>query len=169
MQTKRKIAIVIVGITTFLTILFIWSNSLKPSSQSQQMSAQVYGEVIDALNAVFGQGTVTHALFRKFAHVFEFFVLGVEITILFSLVYGFKVKNLVWIFISGVIVAVIDESLQNVSKRTASITDVLIDVLGLIVAITITYATYYLINLKMKRIAIIVTTISFFEYLPVNN
>ena len=150
MQTKRKIAIAIVGLTTFLTILFIWSNSLKPSSQSQQMSAQVYGGFANVLDAVFGKDAISHALFRKFAHIAEFFVLGVQISILFSLIYGFNLKNIVWIFVSGSMVAIIDESLQNVSKRTASITDVLIDILGLSISIIISYAVYYLVK-RIKR------------------
>ncbi len=150
MQTKRKIAIATVGLTTFLTILFIWSNSLKPSSQSRQNSAQVYSSFSNLLNAVFGKGAISHGLFRKFAHVVEFFVLGVEITILFNLIYGFDIKNLVWIFTSCFVVAIIDESLQNISKRTASITDVMIDALGFSISIILSYATHYLIK-RIKK------------------
>ena len=150
MQLKRKIAIAIVGITTLLTILFIWSNSLKPSSQSMQTSAEVYGGFTNVLNAVFGKGAISHGLFRKFAHIVEFFVLGVQIMILFSLIYGYKIKNLIWIFVSGIIIAIIDESLQNISKRTASIIDVLIDVLGFSIAIILSYLTYYLIK-RIKK------------------
>ncbi len=152
MHKKRKIAIAIVSTTILLTIAFIWSNSLKPSSQSRETSAGVYGGVQGFLDVIFGKGTISHGIFRKFAHIFEFFVLGVQFVIFFTLIYHFKAKNIIWIFASCILVAIIDESLQNISKRMPSITDVLIDAIGIILAVGISYAFGYLIKrYKIKR------------------
>ncbi len=155
MKLIRNLLIVIVSIAIALTLWFIFSNSLTPSSKSLETSEGIYEQVKDPIEAVVGQGKVTHAVFRKMAHFFEFFVLGVEVALLFTLLFGLKLKNLIWIFISGIMVAIMDEGLQNFSKRTASVTDVFIDIAGFMLAVIICYGIYALTKFLKNTIKVI--------------
>ena len=152
MKLVRNLLIVIVSIAIALTLWFIFSNSLTPSAKSLETSEGIYEQVKDPVEAVVGEGKVTHSVFRKMAHFFEFFVLGVEVALLFTLIFGLKLKNLIWILISGITVGIIDESLQNISKRTASVTDVFIDLAGFTLAVIISYGIYALFKLVKKKI-----------------
>lgn len=151
MKVIKKVLIIAVCIAIVLTLWFIFSNSLKPSNESLKTSEGVYEQVKEPIEAVVGKGKVTHSIFRKMAHVFEFFVLGLEVALLFTLILGLKLKNLIWTFIFGVSVAIIDESLQNISKRTASVTDVFIDIAGFTFAVIISYGVYYLTKFLKNR------------------
>ncbi len=150
MKLIRNLLIVIVSIAIALTLWFIFSNSLTPSSKSLETSKEVFEQVKDPIEILVGKGKVTHGIFRKMAHFFEFFVLGLEVALLFTLIFGLKLKNLIWIFTVGIAIGIIDESLQNVSNRTASVTDVLIDVAGFSLAVIISYGIYYLTNVLKK-------------------
>ena len=152
MKLARNLLIVIVSIAIALTLWFIFSNSLTPSAKSLETSEGIYEQVKDPIEAVVGEGKVTHSVFRKMAHFFEFFVLGVEVALLFTLIFGLKLKNIIWILICGITVGIIDESLQNISKRTASVTDVFIDLAGFILAVIISYGIYALFKLVKKKI-----------------
>lgn len=152
MKLIRNISIVVVSVAIALTLWFIFSNSLTPSAKSLETSEGIYEQVKDPIEAVVGEGKVTHSVFRKMAHFFEFFVLGIEVALLFTLIFGLKLNNLIWIFISGISVGIIDESLQNISKRTASVTDVFIDVAGFALAVVISYGIYALFKFLKKKI-----------------
>ncbi len=143
MKRIKNILIVVLSIAIALTLWFIFSNSLTPSTESLEKSEGIYEQVKEPLEAVVGEGKVTHSVFRKMAHFFEFFVLGLEVALLFTLIFGLKLKNLIWTFTSGITVAIIDESLQNISKRTASVKDVFIDIAGFALAVIISYGIYY--------------------------
>ena len=151
MKVIKNILIVIVSIAIALTLWFIFSNSLTPSAKSLETSEGIYEQVKEPIEAIVGEGKVTHSVFRKMAHAVEFFLLGLEVALLFTLIFSLKLKNLIWTFFFGVSVAIIDESLQNISKRTASVTDVFIDLAGFTFAVIISYCAYYFFKFLKKR------------------
>ncbi len=132
MSKTRKIFALILTFTTLLTLIFIWGNSLKTVTESGEQSGEVYSAFTPLLNFIFGEGTITHSTFRKLAHVFEYFVLGIQSFALMLVIKGLKWLNLLFVLPFGIFVGVIDECLQLISKRGASVTDVFIDLIGFI-------------------------------------
>lgn len=138
-RTKRSIILAIGIAFIAITLCFIWSNSLEPRSVSTEKSESIKDTV---QNAIGGNNstvstknqqpgfTIDLIFFRKLAHFVEFFILGTECTILILLLKKSKLQWWFNIFAFGVMVAVIDESLQILSKRTSAVKDVLLDVGG---------------------------------------
>ncbi len=117
-------------IISILITLFIWMNSLLPADVSSAQSGFIVGIIDDILSFVgisINLNTLS-LLIRKAAHFFEFFVLGISLSI-----YMIKEKktiyHVIWI---GLFIAIIDETIQLfVDGRGSSILDVGIDLLGI--------------------------------------
>jgi len=129
-------------ILSILITLFIWFNSLLPGSVSSAQSGFIVG-LADDLLSLFGIQVTFDTLsliIRKLAHFFEFFLLGITLSI-----YLIKEKktifHVLWI---GLIIAIIDETIQLfVDGRASSIIDVGIDFIGVGFGfIIIKYALY---------------------------
>ncbi len=112
-------------------IAFILSNSLKNAAESGRQSARVLRlllPLIAKLNIAADAGLMTH-LVRKTAHVLEFLVLAVLVSLLFL-----RKKPRVMIpcvLIAGLVIASADECIQYyVDGRAAMAADVLIDLSG---------------------------------------
>lgn len=103
---------------------FIWVNSLLPAELSGAMSGlvtQIFGDPSE------GTG-IAEGVIRKLAHGFEYAMLGTFMT-----VYAYEaiVKRLPIIGFSGLMTAVIDETIQLFSAgRSSQIGDVWIDFAG---------------------------------------
>lgn len=134
---KKKGYIITLSVLIVLTLSFIWGNSLLSKSASANTSGGVYNFFKPIIDFIFGEGNFTHAHFRKLAHFSEFFVLGVEIYLLFRVIYGNIRCKVITILLLGFFAGLIDESLQIISSRGASFLDVLIDFLGYSFAIII--------------------------------
>ena len=76
---KRTILGVILLVSIFLTLNFIFSNSFEPTEESLEKSNWVLEKVEPVLEKVVGEENVTTKLVRKLAHFFEFFLLGIEL------------------------------------------------------------------------------------------
>lgn len=135
MSNKRKTFAVILSILIVFTLCFIFGNSLKTQSQSVVSSGGVFEKVKPFLSVIFGEGQITHSIFREFAHFAEFFVLGLEVALLFFVVFTLTCKIKVFAHLIGLIIAVIDESLQFLTDRGPEIIDVLIDFVGYLSAL----------------------------------
>lgn len=117
---------------------FIFSNSLKSRSSSSAQSKPLENIIKPPLNAIGitkDTDRIAELIIRKAAHITEFFVL----TLLFVLVLHFWGKKPLHCLIIGGAVsafaACIDETLQIFANRGASFTDVLIDCIGVALAI----------------------------------
>jgi len=125
-------------ILSILITLFIWVNSLLPGSVSSAQSGFIVG-LADDLLSLFGIQVSLDTLsliIRKLAHFFEFFLLGITLSI-----YLIKEKKTIyhalWI---GLIIAIIDETIQLfVDGRASSIIDVGIDFIGVGFGVFITH------------------------------
>ena len=139
------------------TSIFIFSNSLK----SRSSSANDRDSVTNAIKPfVDPDGKVTSIAFtkiiRKLAHFAEFALLGVELA-LFRLVFkkrstllrrSLSVPSLLLI---SLLIALLDETLQIFSGRSAEVTDVWIDFSGAIFGILFVYLVVALIGYFKKR------------------
>ena len=150
MTKKRKVLSIILIVLITATVAFIWSNSMRTKTQSAEQSGTSYSFFKVILDFIFGEGVITHDVFRKLAHGIEFFVLGLELNLLLITVKGFAIKRVWMPLVSGLFVAVMDECIQILAKRGASVIDVLIDFGGVLTATLITSLIAYLIIKKRK-------------------
>lgn len=121
-----------------LTIAFIWSNSLKVGDDSMNQSNFVK-ELIISFFSFFGiniENTFFIEFIRKFAHFFEYFVLGAELVIFKNIYYKLSKKATYILLFTGVFVAVVDELIQLIPYlgRSCELFDVCIDSSGVILA-----------------------------------
>ncbi len=120
-----------------VAILFIWGNSLLDASQSGSLSgwfSSFSHALFPGLSPLGSDGVV-----RKIAHAVEFCVLGVLIT---AVLYIRQKKPLSLALLSGLLVALIDETIQLFSPgRSGMVQDVWLDFagfsLGLLIALGI--------------------------------
>lgn len=146
-RKKIKIGIFAAAVAGWLT--FIFTNSLKSRADSAHQSAPAEG-LLRRILVFFGftgdAGRVAAIVVRKTAHVFEFFVLFLLLTLIFrAFIKSVKLRVAVCFVVSAAC-ACIDESLQIVSERGASVKDVFIDCIGIACA-----ACLYLLFLRSRR------------------
>ena len=118
-SNKRIILLIITG----LALVLIFAQSVLPQSISGKESGLLTDKVINPLLAMFGLRPLTHNTVRKLAHITEFMILS----ILLALCLRGRIVKSVGI---GFTAAFLDESIQLLSDRGASITDVWIDLIG---------------------------------------
>ena len=142
---------IILGVLCILVLVFILGNSLLPPDVSGKFSSAV-GEF---LASFLGEGdayqTVGGLSVRKMGHFVEFFAFGV-VMIWLSKVW-FKKTYFVYSFVAfiGLLIPVIDETLQIFSDRGSALTDVWIDVCGYVVGVALACTVIFLLkNLKCR-------------------
>jgi len=126
----RILACIVITLLFFACILFIWHNSMEDAAESSERSGKVT-EVINAILEQSGKEAVTEHFVRKLAHFSEYGMEGV-LTVLLFVVYCLKLtKYRKEIVLTGLLTAVIDESIQFFSAgRAPGIGDVGIDMAG---------------------------------------
>ncbi len=125
---------------SLLTVAFIWGNSLKSIPESSAQSSVIADKVqsvVDPQQKV--EPPVFHNLIRKFAHVIEFFVLGLFVCG-FTICLGYETdKKLISLPVLIVLlIAIGDEWIQVYTGRGSLVTDVLIDFAGALAGLLIT-------------------------------
>lgn len=151
MSKKRKVGVIIICILIFLTVCFIWGNSLLDGGNSSKESEKVYGVARKVLDFLFGENVISHDGFRKLAHGGEFFVLGLELNFLFLTLGKYNLKTIGTIALAGFLVAVADETIQLFTLRGSSLLDVWIDFGGVAATVFIIGATYYIADYIIDR------------------
>ena len=155
MSKKRKAYTVVLFALVIATLGFIWGHSLVPETDSAAESGRIYSLLEPVFKAIFGEGAITEALLRKFAHITEFFVLGLEFSLILLSFKRYSIKTFFVSVALGLSVGFIDETLQAIVGRGALITDVWIDGGGFLGSSLIFLATYYIIyaikNRKNKK------------------
>ncbi|MBQ7047752.1 MAG: VanZ family protein [Clostridia bacterium] len=146
---KIKIAAVVVSVVGWLG--FIFTNSLKSRAESANQSAwlEALARKLAELLGFSGNGVNFTVIVRKAAHVFEFYLLCLLLYWIFNML--IKNKRAVNVLAPAVTLAAaaVDESLQIISDRGASVKDVLVDGIGILLA----YLTVkIIIKVKSKRI-----------------
>ena len=126
----------------FACVLFIWHNSWESAEVSAGRSGRATG-IVNRVFAFLGQEPVTEHFVRKLAHFSEY---GLEsvLTVLLFLAYGFHAGKWRWkIVLTGLVTAVIDESIQFFSAgRAPGFPDVCIDMAGFVCGMAVMFAAY---------------------------
>jgi VanZ family protein len=121
---KRPSAKRIVLLTiTLLMLAFIFLQSVLPTAVSADESGWLTERVLNPLLKWVGLEPLSQHVVRKAAHILEFAVFSALLTLCFL---GNPVKS----FGAGFAAAFLDESIQLLSGRGASLTDVWIDLIG---------------------------------------
>ncbi len=141
-------------ILIFLTIAFIWGNSMLPRKVSENISNTVITE--------FG-GTVEEEkpndpyqkkgigfYVRKLGHFSEFFILGTELAA-FLFLQGEPIKSRYkYLLFAGMTVALLDETIQLFNDRTSSVRDIWIDLVGCAIGSMVAFSVLA-IHAKRKK------------------
>lgn len=149
-DTKKalRISVLAVGLVAWLS--FIFSNSLKDRIQSANQSEAAEGllrRLLSSLGISGNTEAIAEIAVRKAAHIFEFFVLALLFLLLFSALTKGTRTVVVYSMAFSVLCACVDELLQTVSHRGASVKDVFIDAVGIALCIGL----YYLYLKKRKK------------------
>lgn len=123
---RRKISVVLL----IVVILFIWGNSLQSADRSGERS----GRVTEIVNDVLRTGSpVTEHIIRKQAHFAEFAVEGMCVVLVLWTHGRLRRANCGNVLLTGVLTALIDESIQaQVAGRWSSVADVWLDLAGFV-------------------------------------
>ncbi len=130
LSKNKKIAYYLMIPLIALTLALIFWFSTMNKEASAEMSngfAKIFGDFIDKIISIFTDESVN---IRKVAHFAEYAVLGAEVAIFADLVSRFKPQTVCNIAFFGLASAVADESIQIISSRGASVSDVLLDCRG---------------------------------------
>ena len=142
---KRKIIMVLLILLVLFWAGFIFSNSMEDLSASYETSARFIRMVNSHLLDNAETAYLAQNYFRKAAHFFEFFTLGILLYLLLS---G-KEKRGMLAFLFSAAAAFLDEGLQMFSDRGNSLRDVLLDSCGAAAGILLVSAIIFLIK-KVK-------------------
>ena len=134
----KRIALLIV---TGLMLAFIFGQSMLPQSVSAEESGWLTDNVLNPLLNLLGFGPVTNHTVRKIAHVTEFAILSVLLTLCCR---GRFIKSVS----IGFVAAFLDESVQLWAGRGALISDVWIDLIGIAIGSLIGLAVYRIIRCR---------------------
>ena len=136
METKRKTSPLVILARILFTgclvysVWFIFQNSLQIAQASGEQSQRVQ-EILNALAAKVGLGPFSLHTVRKMAHFAEFALLGFWFMLCLRVYTRHFVRHVSWPLFCGLLVAVIDETIQlYVPGRTSSTLDVLLDFSG---------------------------------------
>ena len=129
----RNTQIILLVILITATIGFIWGNSLKSRSESQQLSLGMLQLLRPLLDAVFSPENVTDHLVRKLAHFTEFAALGAELALQAVLLQRRTFQAILNCLFAGLVVALVDETIQIFSSRGSQVIDVVLDFSGVVV------------------------------------
>lgn len=130
------------------TLSFIFINSMLPPGPSSTESGRVAALIAKIFSPDSAVGAFLIGNVRKIAHFVEFAALGAEIA-LYRVLYVKKKTAAYHAPLAGFAVAFTDESIQVLSGRGPSITDVWLDVAGYLTGLLAVYAIF-IIARKIK-------------------
>ena len=153
LDTKlRRIALLVLLLAFLGTLAFIFVNSAMPPEKTVEISDAVGSAVGNIVKPETAVGGFVKIHLRKIAHFTEYGLLGIEIA-LFVLCFIRDIAGKIKLGISfaflSFAVGFIDESIQVLSGRNASILDVWIDAGG--------YATFYALTLLVGVLTHLIT------------
>ncbi len=133
----------LIKILIALTLAFIWVNSLMPKEESQAVSQSLLERIVELFGALGVRlSPKSDHFLRKLAHFVEFGILGAEFSLLLHLRDRQGPQGFVNCAFAGLSAAVIDESIQLISKRGSQVQDVLLDFCGFMVGLWLCAVIY---------------------------
>jgi VanZ family protein len=133
-----------------LYISFIFFNSLTPAVQSSKQSGTVLSMVLTMVRSIGLNGAwITEHLIRKSAHFAEYSLLGM---LLWKCFQSYKLQGKIWILVQAwmtILIPLTDETLQLFTEgRSGQISDVWLDVSGMIAGSLFIVGCWYLLHRK---------------------
>lgn len=144
-EMRQYRCLLIISLLTLLIVGFIFSNSLKSGEESNTQSAPLVNWVESIFDPYDKIPTSTfNYLVRKAAHITEFSLLGLSLGGLMCCVYRLRGRwHIAAVLFGGLATAVADEFIQSFTGRTSSVTDVLIDFVGVVIGMGIVLLLYW--------------------------
>lgn len=162
---KKKTVLILIFL---LTLAVIWGQSAMSVTNSR-VESNIFVEAFEPIHGVDVPDDVRNEagltleyinvanFIRKIAHIIEYGVLAVEITLL-VIVFGGRYLNekglfsvfAMLILFAGITVGLVDETIQIFSHRGAGIGDIWIDTIGVVLGEVLVFAVY-LLKSKHKR------------------
>ena len=154
MKDKRSLKKYIFIAVIALTVIFIWSNSLKTADASMNDSNGIKAFVL-ALFSRFGinlEGSFFIEFIRKFGHFAEYFLLGTLLFIYKIIYMKNNLNSIVNITFCALATALIDETIQLIPSlgRSGEIRDLWIDLFGVLIAFLAAFLINVMKNLLKK-------------------
>ena len=135
----------------FATLVFIAVQSLLPPAKSTAESEAISDMIEVIIPSGTPSGDAVHKNVSSIGHFAEFALLGAEIAVY---IFFFERRRLCLILapVFSPLVALLDETLQYISKRTPDIADVWTDTAGFVSAYLMLMGIFYLQKYIRKRI-----------------
>ncbi len=155
-KDKRKILLRILYITLTISVIAVWGQSCLNKAASTVRSDMVVGmflpvdEMKNGTDAEFLEYDRTAALIRKIAHIIEYAILGFQIMCILYLHYRNKLRDHVICLYAGLTIALIDETIQIFSRRGPLVSDLWIDLAGILLGTAAAFLICMIINKKVK-------------------
>ena len=147
---SRRIVLLVVLI--LLCTAFIFSNSLKNGEESQADSDVIMEMVERIAEAIFPDNTLDwNYIVRKGAHLFEFCVLGILVTLLaFQCKHG-RGTAVAYALLYVVFVASTDEFIQRFTGRSSRLADVGIDITGALIGFGLILTADWIVRRRKSK------------------
>ena len=114
-------------------ILFIFRNSMQRQAKSRLPRSQAVTTLVNGFLGKFGLGPLSEHIIRKLAHFSEFMLEGFLLMLCLRVYTRHFVRHISWPLLAGMSTALMDETIQiSIPNRTSSVTDVWIDMAGVI-------------------------------------
>ena len=124
---------VIFTIALIACIAFIFRNSLESGALSSARSQAVMQKINEILSVV-NLGPLSERTVRKLAHFAEFTLEGFLLMLCLRVYTNRFVRHISWPLLGGMTTALLDETIQRfIPNRTSQVTDVWIDMAGVVV------------------------------------
>lgn len=153
-ENRRALACAVYIILILCTLVFIFHNSLISVEESGEQSNKVVNAVKPIVNPELAEKDWQLSIIvRKAAHIAEFALLGGELAFLaFFASWGIKLRDVIYALFAGITVANVDELIQVYTRRGSLVTDVFVDMLGIVIGLTVGYAMAFGIRALSSRI-----------------
>lgn len=153
MKTKYgKILKICFSVLILATLLFIFINSALPPETSSEQSGKVEDIITSIIPADTTLGEFLVKYLRKIAHFTEYGLLGIEFALMIMLLSDKRGRHALLSLTVPFFVGFTDESIQILSKRGPSISDVWIDVGGFIFFGLIAYGVCFAVFFTAGKI-----------------
>lgn len=158
MKNKKRI-LTILYITLALSLIAVWGQSCLSKEASTVNSDMVVGIISEEPVEEMKNGSAEEflhydrmaAVVRKIAHVIEYAVVGFQIMCILYLWGRMSIKDHVVCLYAGLTIALIDESIQILSKRGPLVSDLWIDLGGIILGAGAAFLVKTIIRRTGKR------------------
>lgn len=149
-KTTPRLAVC--GTLVVLVLAIIWGNSCMTGESSGQFSAWV-GAIINKIFSFLPmESGIGQFILRKIGHFSEFAALGLLLSWLYGMLVQRKWLMLGLPFVSGVVAAAIDETIQIFTPgRYSSIVDVCIDASGVLAGIVFLHLCWLILRKLTKN------------------